>query len=116
MFCEGNIAGDDGNTVRVKGNIVDAGDNTIRVGVTHEQFTSYEAQVDYYTQFIHSHPDWVFVKVYTDEGISAVSTKHRDGFNEMVEEESDVGSITLPANPVCGAHVASQRCTILRYG
>ncbi|MBR6028581.1 MAG: recombinase family protein [Clostridia bacterium] len=51
-----------------------------------EQFTSYEAQVDYYTQFIHSHPDWVFVKVYTDEGISAVSTKHRDGFNEMVED------------------------------
>lgn len=53
---------------------------------TDEQFTSYEAQVDYYTQFIQSHSDWVFVKVYTDEGISAVSTKHRDGFNEMVED------------------------------
>ena len=51
-----------------------------------EQFTSYEAQVDYYTQFIQSHADWVFVKVYTDEGISAVSTRHRDGFNEMVED------------------------------
>ena len=33
---------------------------------TDEQFTSYEAQVDYYTQFIQSHSDWVFVKVYTD--------------------------------------------------
>ena len=33
-----------------------------------EQFTSYEAQVDYYTRFIHSHADWDFVKVYTDEG------------------------------------------------
>ena len=32
-----------------------------------EQFTSYEAQVDYYTQFIKRHPDWEFVKVYTDE-------------------------------------------------
>ena len=53
---------------------------------TDEQFTSYEAQVDYYTQFIQSHPDWLFVKVYTDEGISAVSTKHRDGFNEMIED------------------------------
>lgn len=31
-----------------------------------EQFTSYEAQVDYYTKFIHSKPDWEFVKVYTD--------------------------------------------------
>ena len=51
-----------------------------------EQFTSYEAQVDYYTQYIQSHADWTFVKVYTDEGISAVTTRHRDGFNEMVED------------------------------
>jgi DNA invertase Pin-like site-specific DNA recombinase len=51
-----------------------------------EQFTSYEAQVDYYTRFIHSHADWDFVKVYTDEGISAVTTRHRDGFNEMVAD------------------------------
>ena len=81
-----------------------------------EQFTSYEAQVEYYTDFIRRNPDWDFVKIYTDEGITGTSTKNRDGFNEMVEEESDVGSITLPANPVYGAHVASQRCTILRYG
>ena len=32
-----------------------------------EQFTSYEAQVDYYTKFIQSKPDWEFAKVYTDE-------------------------------------------------
>ena len=51
-----------------------------------EQFTSYEAQVDYYTRFIHSHADWDFVKVYTDEGISAVTTRHRDGFNEMIAD------------------------------
>ena len=51
-----------------------------------EQFTSYEAQVDYYTRYIQSHPDWEFVKVYTDEGISAVTTRHRDGFNEMIED------------------------------
>ena len=50
-----------------------------------EQQTSYEAQVDYYTQFIHSRDDWEFVKVYTDEGISATNTKKRDGFNEMVQ-------------------------------
>ena len=40
-----------------------------------EQFTSYEAQVDYYTKYIQSRPDWVFVEVYTDEGISALNTK-----------------------------------------
>ena len=51
-----------------------------------EQFTSYEAQVDYYTRFIRSHADWEFIKAYTDEGISAVTTRHRDGFNEMVAD------------------------------
>ena len=32
-----------------------------------EQQTSYEAQVDYYTQYIQSREDWEFVGVYTDE-------------------------------------------------
>jgi hypothetical protein len=32
-----------------------------------EQLTSYEAQVDYYTRYIHNKPDWQFVDVYTDE-------------------------------------------------
>lgn len=51
-----------------------------------EQFTSYEAQVDYYTRFIQENPDWDFVEVYTDEGISAVNTKRRDGFNRMIRD------------------------------
>ena len=29
---------------------------------------------------------WDFVEVYTDEGISAVNTKHRDGFNRMIRD------------------------------
>ena len=33
-----------------------------------EQFTSYEAQIDYYTKLITSREDWEFVDVYTDEG------------------------------------------------
>ena len=36
-----------------------------------EQLTSYAAQVDYYTKYIQKREDWEFVKVYTDEGISA---------------------------------------------
>ena len=52
-----------------------------------EQFTSYEAQVDYYTQFIKQNPEWEFVKVYTDEGISGCNTKHRTGFNEMIADD-----------------------------
>lgn len=51
-----------------------------------EQFTSYEAQVEYYTDYIRRNPDWDFVKIYTDEGITGTSTKNRDGFNEMVRD------------------------------
>ncbi|WP_342455620.1 recombinase family protein [Caloramator sp. Dgby_cultured_2] len=31
--------------------------------------------MDYYTKYIKANPDWIFVNVYTDEGISATSTK-----------------------------------------
>ncbi len=51
-----------------------------------EQFTSYEAQIDYYTKYITSHQDWEFIKVYTDEGVTGTSTKRRAGFNEMIED------------------------------
>lgn len=59
-----------------------------------EQFTSYEAQIDYYTQFIKRHAEWEFVRVYTDEGISGTNMKHRDGFNEMIKDALD-GKIDL---------------------
>ena len=51
-----------------------------------EQFTSYAAQIDYYTQFINARDDWEFVSVYTDEGITGTSTKHREGFKSMVAD------------------------------
>lgn len=51
-----------------------------------EQFTSYEEQIDYYTQYIKKRDDWEFVRVYTDEGITGTSTKHREGFNAMVAD------------------------------
>jgi len=51
-----------------------------------EQFTSYEAQVDYYTNYIKSREDWEFVKVYTDEGISGTNTKKREGFKSMIND------------------------------
>ena len=59
-----------------------------------EQLNSYEAQVDYYTNYIKSRPDWEFVDVYTDEGISALNTKKRDGFNKMISDALD-GKIDL---------------------
>ena len=59
-----------------------------------EQLTSYEAQVDYYTHYIQGRPDWEFVGVYTDEGISATNTKRHEGFNRMVQDALD-GKIDL---------------------
>ena len=59
-----------------------------------EQFTSYEAQIDYYTQYIKARDDWEFVQVYTDEGITGTSTKHREGFKQMVADALE-GKIDL---------------------
>jgi site-specific DNA recombinase len=58
-----------------------------RVSTDHDdQFTSYEAQIDYYTNYIKSRDDWEFVEVYTDEGITGTSTKRREGFKTMVAD------------------------------
>lgn len=66
-----------------------------RVSTDHEeQQTSYEAQVDYYTNYLKGRGDWEFVSVYTDKGISATSTTKRDGFNKMVADALD-GRIDL---------------------
>lgn len=59
-----------------------------------EQFTSYEAQVDYYTNYISHRADWDFVGIYTDEGISGTNRKHREGFNSMVKDALE-GKIDL---------------------
>ncbi len=58
-----------------------------RVSTDHDdQFTSYEAQIDYYTNYIKGRDDWEFVAVYTDAGITGTSTKHREGFKNMVAD------------------------------
>ena len=59
-----------------------------------EQLSSYEAQVGFYTQHIKNNPEWEFVNVYTDEGISGTNTRKREGFNRMVADAMD-GKIDL---------------------
>ncbi len=59
-----------------------------------EQLGSYEAQVEFYTRYIKGNPDWKFVSVYTDEGLSGTGTKKREGFNRMVRDALD-GKIDL---------------------
>lgn len=51
-----------------------------------EQENSFDAQVSYYTQKIQANPEWVFVEVYSDEGITGTNTKKREGFNRMIED------------------------------
>ena len=51
-----------------------------------EQKSSYDAQVDEYTKRINENPEWDFIGIFADEGISGTSTKHRKQFNLMMEK------------------------------
>ena len=51
-----------------------------------EQESSYEVQVEHYTNYIHSNPEWELAGVYADDGISATNTAKRDAFNRMIED------------------------------
>lgn len=59
-----------------------------------EQETSYEAQVQHYTDYIRSKPDWDFVEIYADDGISGTNTVKRDEFNRMIAD-CEAGKIDL---------------------
>lgn len=49
-----------------------------------EQLNSLGNQVGYYEEFIRKNANWSFVPGYVDEGLSGISTKHRENFNRMV--------------------------------
>ncbi|MBN2883477.1 MAG: recombinase family protein, partial [Clostridia bacterium] len=53
---------------------------------TDEQATSYEAQVEHYTDYIRKNPEWEFAGIFADDGISGTNTKKRDEFNRMIDE------------------------------
>ena len=61
---------------------------------TDEQYTSYEAQVNYYRKFIQEKGDWEYTNVYADEGISGTNTKRRTEFNRMISDALE-GKIDL---------------------
>ena len=42
--------------------------------------------MDYYTKKIRENPEWIFVEVYADEGITGTSTKRRKNFNRMIDD------------------------------
>ena len=59
-----------------------------------EQASSYDAQVEFYKHHIQEKPDWEYVDVYADEGISGTNTKKRDGFLKMIKDAMS-GKINL---------------------
>ena len=51
-----------------------------------EQATSYEAQVEHYTDYIRKNPEWELAGIFADDGISGTNTKKREEFNRMIDE------------------------------
>lgn len=59
-----------------------------------EQLTSYDAQQDYYTNYIKSKDEWIFAGMFADKDRSGTTTKGRDDFNRMIKLALD-GEIDL---------------------
>ncbi len=53
------------------------------------QQNSLDSQRKFFHEYIKRKHDWELVEVYYDEGVSGTSTKHREGFNRMID---DVGA------------------------
>lgn len=51
-----------------------------------EQTSSYELQVNDFTERIKANPNWEFVGIYSDEGISGTNLTHRKGMLQMIED------------------------------
>ena len=51
-----------------------------------EQATSYEAQIEHYTEFIQKNEEWELAGIFADDGISGTNTKKREEFNRMIAE------------------------------
>lgn len=51
-----------------------------------EQLTSYSSQIKHYSEYIKSNPEWEFVGVYADEGISGTQIKKRTQFKRMIDD------------------------------
>ena len=51
-----------------------------------EQLNSLDNQISYYRDFIKKNANWEFVDGYIDEGLSGISTKKRENFNNMISD------------------------------
>lgn len=51
-----------------------------------EQASSYDVQIEHYTDFIKKNSEWSFAGIFADDGISGTNTKKREEFNKMIDE------------------------------
>ena len=83
------------NTIMSRGNILEKKlrvDAYARVSTdSDEQSTSFYSQQKYYMDKILSNPNWSFVEVYADEGISGTQAFKRDNFLRMIKDAKEGG-------------------------
>lgn len=51
-----------------------------------EQATSYDIQIEHYTNHIKKNPEWKLAGIFADDGITGTNTKKREEFNRMIDE------------------------------
>lgn len=51
-----------------------------------DQLHSFAAQTAHYTELIHQNPDWEFVDVYADKGITGTSAEKREDFQRLLAD------------------------------
>lgn len=80
-------------TRRIKGSKASAPEKKIRVAAycrvsteQEEQENSFKNQVEYYTRYIESHPEYKLSGIYADEGISGTNTKKREEFKRLISD------------------------------
>ena len=54
-----------------------------------DQVSSIENQTKYYEKKITENPNWTLAEIYSDEGKSGTSLRHRDAFNKMMRDAKD---------------------------
>lgn len=51
-----------------------------------EQASSYDIQIEHYTNYIKKNKEWELAGIFADDGITGTNTKKREEFNRMIEE------------------------------
>lgn len=59
-----------------------------------DQIHSFNAQYEYYDQYIKNNEEWIFAGIYADEGITGTSKTKREHFLEMLED-CEAGKVDL---------------------